>query len=263
MFILRIVMADKATNKYAVPALDKGLDILEFLASQESPQSQAEIASSLGRSANEIYRVLVGLENRGYLHRDDASGKYRVSLKLYNLSRRINPIDKVRQCALPHMEDLAFTTGCSCYLTMLYQSQTMVMVHASSHQAVSLTIAEGTLIPTMSSCPGKVLLANSNNEVKGMILDRDSTYKGMSRAKQEQLETELSDIREQGHLISASPFVLGVEDYSTLIGHPEGLIVASLSISTMPSPLNGDNDKEELINKLKDAAERITGQLGC
>lgn len=256
-------MAEKtSTNKYAVPALDKGLDIIEYLAMQELPCSQAEIALALGRSANEIYRVLVGLEMRGYLHRDDVSGKYRVSLKLYNLSRRINPVDKVRQCAIPHMEDLAFSTGCSCYLTMLYQSQTMVIVHASSHESVSLTIAEGTLIPTMSTCSGKILLANSNPEVRNMILERDTGFNKMSQAKRDVLFEELDQIREQGHLIAPSPFVSGVDDYSTLVGHTEGLVVASVSISTMSSPLNDKLDTEELLNKLKETAARISEQLG-
>lgn len=257
-------MAEKAaSNKYAVPALDKGLDIIEYLASQELPRSQAEIATALGRSPNEIYRVLVGLEMRGYLIREDLSGKYRVSLKLYNLSRRINPIDKVRQCALPYMEDLAFDSGCSCYLTMLYQSQTMVIVHASSHEPVSLIIAEGTLISTMSTCPGKILLANSNIEVRDMILDRDDSYSKMSQVRKEALLADLALIREQGHLVAPSPFVAGVLDYSTLIGHPEGLVIASLSISTMPTVLNEEIDQEEIINKLKETASKITTQLGC
>lgn len=257
-------MAEKnPTNKYAVPALDKGLDIIEYLASQEAPRSQAEISTALGRSANEIYRVLVGLESRGYLYREEVSGKYRISLKLYNLSRRISPVQKVRQFALPHMEDLAFSTGCSCYLTMLYQSQTMVIVHASSHEAVSMNIAEGTLISTMSSCPGKILLANSKPEVRDMILERDGVYNNMSQAKQDSLSVELANIRELGIVSADSPFIAGVQEFSTLIGEPEGLVIASLSISKMPSLLNDNTDEDELINKLQETAATITQQLGC
>ncbi len=250
------------TNKYAVPALDKGLDILEFLASQEIPCSQADIATALGRSANEIYRVLVGLEARGYLQRDEVSGKYRVSLKLYNLSRRINPIDKVRQCALPHMEDLAFTTECSVYLTMLYQSQTMVIVHASSHAPVSLSIAEGTLIPTMSTCPGKILLANSNNDVRDMILLRDKTFQSLPSEDKAALYAELVQVRCKQHIIGENPFVSGVSDYSTLIGKHEGSVVAALSLSTMPTTLNRVISDKQLIEKLQHTAKSITAQLG-
>lgn len=51
----------------AAPALDKGLDILELLASVEDGLSQTEIAKRLDRSANEFYRMLDRLVRRGYV----------------------------------------------------------------------------------------------------------------------------------------------------------------------------------------------------
>jgi len=40
--------------KYSAPALDKGLDTLEFLSAQATPQSQVEISKGVDRSSNEI-----------------------------------------------------------------------------------------------------------------------------------------------------------------------------------------------------------------
>ena len=70
-------------SKYQAPALDKGLDILEYLASQSVPLSQTDIATGIDKSPNEIYRMLMSLEGRGYIIRDEISGKYRLSLKLF------------------------------------------------------------------------------------------------------------------------------------------------------------------------------------
>jgi DNA-binding IclR family transcriptional regulator len=250
-------------NKYAVPALDKALDVLEYLVQQELPKSQTEIAAALGRGANEIYRVLINLESRGYLVRDGVSGHYRASLKMYNLSRRISPIDQLRQCALPHMEDLAVSIGHSCHLTMLYQSQTMVIVQARSQVPMSVNITEGALFPTLSTTSGKVLLANSNPQVRDMILQRSEGYEALTVNNKSALFTELEVIREQGLLIADNPFIEGVTDHAVLVGSADGNIIACLVVSKLRMKLAQQHNDANIIKQLQKSSENITQQLGC
>ena len=72
------------TPNYPVPALEKGLDIVETLAAAAVPQSLAELADALDRSSSELFRMLNCLERRGYVKRDGSSGKYALTLRLYN-----------------------------------------------------------------------------------------------------------------------------------------------------------------------------------
>lgn len=247
--------------KYAVPALDKGLDILEYLIPQEQARSQREIAQGVGRSANEIYRVLVGLEHRGYLIRDELTGRYRASLKLYNLSRSISPLDQMRQCALPLMEDLAVKIGQSCHLSMLYQSQTMIIVQALAHTPISINITEGSLFSTRTSTAGKILLANSNNEVKAMILDRDQDFAQLSELEQQAFSIYLDELSTQSYIIEANPYIESVNDYATLVGKPEGGVIAALTVSSFKTNKAEQTHNENLIENLMGCAAAITQQL--
>ncbi|MGJ8682071.1 IclR family transcriptional regulator [Paraglaciecola sp.] len=256
-------MTDAPKNKYAVPALDKALDVLEYLVDQETAKSQTEIAQALNRGPNEIYRVLVNLEGRGYLVREPVSGHYRASLKMYNLSRRISPIDQLRQCAMPHMEDLAVSIGHSCHLTILYQSQTMVLVQARSQVPVSLNIAEGALFPTLQTNSGKVLLANSNQAVREMILERCEVYAEYTAPQKHQLELELDEIRKNGHLIANNPFIEGVSDHATIVGEPDGKVIACLVVPTLNTHLGQDNSQLDILQQLKNTGNKIASQLGC
>ena len=61
----------KQSKSYSAPALEKGLDILELLSNFEEGLSQAEIASSLNKSVNEIYRMITTLTNREYIDFDN------------------------------------------------------------------------------------------------------------------------------------------------------------------------------------------------
>jgi len=68
--------AEGAAQLYAVPALEKALDVLELLSQAQQALGLNQIAEALNRSHPALFRITVCLHNRGYLLRD-ASGRYR------------------------------------------------------------------------------------------------------------------------------------------------------------------------------------------
>jgi DNA-binding IclR family transcriptional regulator len=74
-----------------VPALDKGLDVLELLAREAGGLSLNEIARSLGRTSSELFRMVVTLARRGYIEQRDGD-RYTLTLKLFELAHRHKPI---------------------------------------------------------------------------------------------------------------------------------------------------------------------------
>ena len=56
-----------AAVKYSAPALEKGLDILELLSRRSQSLTLSQIAAALGRSVNELFRMVQVLEARGYV----------------------------------------------------------------------------------------------------------------------------------------------------------------------------------------------------
>src|SRR5882672_4811283 len=91
---------------YPVPALEKGLDVIETLAANAVPQSLAELATQLERSSSELFRMLNCLERRGYITRAAVSGKYALTLKLYALAHAHSVIEKLLQAARIPMQEL-------------------------------------------------------------------------------------------------------------------------------------------------------------
>jgi len=115
-------------RKYNTPALDKGLDIIEYLSKEGIPLSQLEIALGIKRTSSEIYRMLVCLEERGYITRAFTTGKYRLSLKLYSLSHRHTPFDELKQVARHPMQILSEITSQSCHLSILNNDQHLKLI---------------------------------------------------------------------------------------------------------------------------------------
>ncbi|GAB2504810.1 IclR family transcriptional regulator [Microbulbifer agarilyticus] len=249
----------KAANasKYAVPALDKALEILEFLAAESLPLSQSEIAQGIGRTNSEIFRVLVGLEGRGYLLRDEVSGKYRVSLKLLELTRTLAPVSQLRFAAQPEMEALAARLGQSCHLGVIHQGQLMVVLQVQSPGPVSLSFNEGTLFPLLQTVSGRVLLANCDAGRRADLL-----RSGLKADEIAKVERSLLAVREAGFELRTSELTDGVTDCAALVGQPEGATIAALAVSSLTSVVGKQLEREELVNAVRSSAGRISGALG-
>ena len=245
-------MEDK--QKYSVPALDKCFEIMEFLANCGEPATQSEIAKGINRSTNEIFRILVNLTAQNYLIRDAGSSKYRLSFKLYNLSRAISPLDVLRQQALPLMENLAVKTKLSCQLFVLYQSQTMVLVHARSPDAVSLNYAEGSCFSSVSSNPGNLLMAHSKPEVRELILANETLSDKLSAKERTSFMTALSTMAEQSEQWRPSLHIEGVYEAMSLVGRHEGKQIGVLMLSQL-----GKSRKSDTSVNL--ALQRTAGEL--
>lgn len=245
------------TNKYAVPALDKALEILEFLAAESLPLSQSDIALGIGRTNSEIYRVLVGLEARGYLLRDEVSGKYRMSLRLLELTRTLSPVSQLRFAAQPEMESLAARLGQSCHLGVIHQGQLMVVLQVQSPGPVSLSFNEGTLFPLMQTVSGRILLANSESSRRASLL---KTL--VSEPQRAESESALLALRESGFEVHASELTDGVTDCAALVGQPDGATIAALAVSGLTSAVGKKLEREELASAVRESAARISVLLG-
>lgn len=250
-------------NKYQAPALEKGLAILEYLSSQSVPQSQTEIATGIGKSQNEIYRMLVSLENTGYILREEVSGKYRLSLKLYYLSHHHSIVDELRRAALNAMESLAHSIKEACHLSIIYRNKLMVIMHVKSPAPIALSIEEGSLFPLVLTASGRVLLAYSTEEMKENLLLNSRSYQKFSKSKRMELHTLLQDISQQGFYIMQSDLAEGVTDIAVPILHPSTDIVACLTVSKLTKfniDINVDNKR--ILKEIQQAVREILKKIG-
>ncbi len=251
-------------SKYQAPALDKGLDVLEYLSAQSIPLSQSDIATGIGRTPNEIYRMLMSLESRGYILRDEVSGKYRLSLKLFHLSHRHSPVDELRKAAQFPLEELANSVRQSCHLSILYMNQVMVIIHAKSPGPIALSIEEGNLFPLPLTASGKVILAYMPELERASTLKNDAIFKKYSKEKRDELLQSLQNIQETGAYFKPSDLAEGVSDISVPIGkqNKDG-IVACLTISMLSTLNNNKNiNTDQILAEANKCVKKIEDRIG-
>ncbi|MCU0792777.1 MAG: IclR family transcriptional regulator [Opitutaceae bacterium] len=221
---------------YSAPALEKGLDILEYLAVQRVSRTQQEIATALDRSPNEIYRMLVCLIERGYISREDEAGGFRATLKLFLLGHQTDTVARLRAASIYPMEALADTIGQACHLSIRHGASILHLVERMPPRHICVAVGEGSLLPLVGSSSGKVLLSRMSSEAAKRYLNGDPVFTALSARRRSAFLHEIELIRAQGHLAAPSEITPHVQDIAVPVGAPDTDTSAVLAVAQILDP---------------------------
>lgn len=255
-------MAESKTKtvRYYVPALEKGLDILEVLSRMAVPQPQADIARALGRKTSEIFRMLDCLEQRAYVLRDEA-GRYSLSLKLFELAHTHSPVEKLLEAARTPMRDLAQSLRESVHLGILHGGQLLVLVEELSPDPIRISVEVGGRFSAVETTSGRLLLAQLDEEALAAFLDNDPDFVSSGKQAQKAFKRQLSDVRKHPYLVAESDVTVGVQDAVVLVGQPDLGVSAALSVPLLMVK-HKQRSTDSILEPLQLAAADINQRLG-
>ena len=220
---------DDASDKYRAPALEKGLDIIELLASHGDGLSQGEVAKALDRSQSEIYRMLSTLVRRGYVVRSVSGDRYSLGLKLFSISQRHPPIGRVIEAALPRMRVVTRKAWQSCHMGMESNGDVVIVASAESPGNWGPALKTGTVVGLWNTGTGRVLAAFRSDEQVDDLIDQHRPAVGEPKLNRTEFDTHLERIRSVGYEKMPSATLLGVTNIAFPIFGPSNNAVAALS----------------------------------
>ncbi len=244
----------KTGQTYSVPALDKALDVIELLSEHAESMSQAEIARALDRSTSEIFRTLSALEHRGYIRRTLA-GQYRMTLKLYELSRGWSPYDELLRVAQPVMRRLSDEVGETCHLTTLRDGQIVVIAQHEAPKALRLSVEVGSRHSPLATTSGRIILAAMQEEERDRFLTDYTDFHALPEEFQNNFLTRVRSVAERGYEIADGERFVGGLDVGVLIGTDHSQIKAALIVATLQSAHGPDR------NQIREAVIRSGAEI--
>jgi DNA-binding IclR family transcriptional regulator len=248
-------------TSYPVPALDKGLDIIEALASAAVPQSLTDLAERLGRSSSELFRMLNCLERRGYLLRDGQSSRFGLSLKLFTLAHAHTATEKLLRAARGPMQALTEEFRESCHLSVLHRSSLLVVAQEESPDPVRLSVEVGGVFDLVHTVSGRLLLAYLGDSERESVLALVAAEGRLGLEERRKLDQELLAVRRTGVSSANGETVQGVRDLAVLVGTPGSPASAALAVSRLTRP-RLRRDESALLDGMWTAALKITRTLG-
>jgi DNA-binding IclR family transcriptional regulator len=253
---------ERETPRYRAPALEKGLDILELLADRPEGLAQSEIARALERSVGEIFRMLACLVDRGYVTIQRPGDRYVLSLKLFELAHRHEPLQNLIATALPLMRELAERVHQSCHLTLIEGGHGIVVAQVNAPGEIGFSVRTGALVDLLTSASGRVLLAFQAEDDRQRIL----SFGPKPRAEAEpelRDEAMLDRVRGKGYEDLPSACIRGVHDLAFPVLDPRDQAVAAI---TMPYIERLDVEGvslEDAREALGQVAARLSEALGA
>lgn len=216
--------------EYSAPALDKGLTILEFMSDKSRAFSIAELAKALDRSKTEIYRILITLEKRGYIQRDERDGRYSLTSQLFDIGIRYPPRRNLVDIALPKMRQFSTRTNQSCHISIFSQDSMVVLANVESEAAIGFSVKVGFRAPMAYSTSGRLLYAFQGRHQQAIWLNMMRQVR-TDRAAVRAFLRDTGLARRQGYLSGPSGLTEGITDVSVPIFRGQSEIaVATLAV---------------------------------
>jgi DNA-binding IclR family transcriptional regulator len=204
------------------------LDVLELLASVSEALTHSQIASRLGRTINEVFRMLVCLEERGYISRTGPDDRYQLTLKLFEVVHQYHPIQRLVAQARPLVRQVASETGQACHLAMLNNAEVVVVAQFDAPGNMGFSVRLGANVDLLNTASGHVILAFQSDEVRTCALQ--AWRRRARKAIPAGLHRHLNQIRGRGYEELASYQVHGVVNISYPVLNQHGEAIAAMTV---------------------------------
>lgn len=253
-------MTEIVEKDYTVPALARGLNILEMFSHQQRVLSTNEFAEHLGVSTSSIYRIVQTLTEMQYLKKV-ARNTYELGPAVVSLGYSFLASRDIIDVSAPHLNQLRDITSVSCHLAIRDGRETIYIYRALASQRLSVNVPLGTRLPCHINALGRVLLGGISDEELGRLYF-GAQLDGVPKPNPQSLPELRQRIKEE----TARGYALSQSDFATAIAAPvrnyANEVVAAINISGPDIFMQGEAINREITAQLLNTAAAISVELG-
>lgn len=224
--------SDDRAKRYTIQSISKALDVIELLSQYES-LSLLEISDRLQQPKSSLYRIMLTLEQRGYIARSEKTGKYCLGYQLLVSSRHLLENNSLRMQARHEMQRLSEKYGDTVNLGVLERDQVLYLEIIEGTHSLRMNETVGSTAPIHATAIGKAILADMPVEQRDQWLDRQplAPITPNTITDRELLLKELEKVKKQGYAVDNEESVQGARCIGAAILSAPGRVEGAISIS--------------------------------
>jgi len=251
-----------ADERYLVPGLARGLQLLASFTRENSELTGAELARQLDLPRASVFRLLQTLEQLGYVERSGDTPRYKLSIGVLRLGFEYLASMELTEYARPILDDLCSVSGLSAHLAVRDGREVVIVAKAAGRSVMFNSIQVGARLPAHATVLGRILLGGLS------MADLSELYSGQKlSAFSPQTPTSLASLKElidadvqRGYAISEGGYEAGISTVAAPVFDEHGRVKAVVNVTISAGRIE-PNELAELVPQVLQAAARLSQRL--
>ncbi|GAA0964542.1 IclR family transcriptional regulator C-terminal domain-containing protein [Acrocarpospora macrocephala] len=249
----------KGTSPDFIEALARGLDVIRAFRPRQPAMTLTEVATASGLARPTARRILLTLEELGYVRAERAG--FSLTPRVLELGVSYVRSMGLWEIARPHLEALVAQTNESCSIAQLDGSDIVYVARVAVPKIVTLSVTIGTRFPALQTSLGKVLLAALPPERVEAVLAEPSRS-GIVPCWQpgaEERRAALREVRASGWAITDEQLAPGIRSVAAPLRDGHGQVIAAVNVNAHAA----ETSMEKLVEEYLPALLRTAGAIGA
>jgi len=216
---------DKQEKQEGIPTILRGLAMLEQVAQAQRPISATEIIEKINLPKPTVNRILLQLEEEGYLQREPIKRRYLPGPRSQQMVLSVMSNEALGAPRHSILQALSDEIGETCNCTILDGNQTVYFDRVEANWPYRIQLPVGTRLPLHCTASGKLFLAYMKPKQRQRLIDAAplKRYTDRSITDPDLLLKELEKIKQDG---------VGIDDQEFM----DGMVAISVPV------INANND---------------------
>ena len=245
-----------------IQSVERALKILDLFDEYTSELKITEISQQMNMNKSTVHSLLKTLQKHHYIQQDEANGKYKLGLKLFERGNLALLTLDIRSVARKYLIELSRRTGHTLHLVVLDGKEGVYIDKIEGTSGPVRHSKIGRRAPIHSTGVGKALAAfipeeELNKLLIGYVFEKRTENTILTQFDYLQ---ELEKIREKGYAIDAEENEPGITCLAVPIRDMTRQVIAAFSIS-MPTPQMNEQS-ETIVSLMSEAGNKISKELG-
>ena len=262
IFLLYSMTNMKTKKVKLIQSIAKAHDILSFFVHDKRTIGISEFAKKLSLPKTTIHSIVKTLCYLGYLEKDVTTGKYMLGPYVFQLGMKYATNLDIVSIGRVWAERLCFQYRQPVNIGMLVGGKVVVVLRVEPENRFMTYPQTGSVIPTHTTCIGKLLCAYTDNYRLHELLE-SYEFQALTKnsiSSKEDFINELKMVRSMGISFDNQESIAGLAGIGGPIFNYTGQIIAAFAIT-------GDADfiekhRNDIITTVKDTSLQLSLQLG-